>query len=588
MSHLIVITIGPVQGFIAEARRTRDLWFGSHVLSELGRAIARSLSAEEGVELIFPTVESDELEPCDGMFRANGAPPVSIANKLVLTATGDDARARGLCETARAAMQERWQGLSCHARATADQHNLIADAPGIDAAWGEQISTFLEFLACWAELEEGGYTRILSEVESELAARKNLRAFTQWDQQRGAVPRSSLDGARETVLRAERSQDLPFRIRQGEQLDAVGLLKRIGGDPEQFVSLYNIAFAGWLRQAQCCEAWSEFLPWVRSLRFERVYRSDISWVETFPHDASIFQPSRWTELAELSGSPVSEFRDRIAPLFRCAGEPWPYVACIVADGDRMGRALNSLNAPSQHRQFSQHLSTFARSARERLERHGIRGMLVYAGGDDVLAFVCVDDAVRAAVALRDAFNEAMTGALPEVVDERPTLSVGVGIAHLQETMGDILALGRRAEKLAKSSHLPDESCRNALAIILDKRSGGETAWRARWDTEPERRLEEDRNLLEEGTLATRKIYQVAALRRRLPEPDVGEAASSQDLLRHEVSRILAHGGEGAGCTPEDVGLNLSAPDYVSLHQELGNWVSRMVIARSLNAQIGGE
>ena len=41
--HLLLVTIGPVQEFIAQARRTRDLWYGSHLLSELARAGARAL-----------------------------------------------------------------------------------------------------------------------------------------------------------------------------------------------------------------------------------------------------------------------------------------------------------------------------------------------------------------------------------------------------------------------------------------------------------------------------------------------------------------------------------------------------------------
>ena len=42
-AHLLLVTLGPVQDFIAQARRTRDLWYGSHMLSELGRAAARAL-----------------------------------------------------------------------------------------------------------------------------------------------------------------------------------------------------------------------------------------------------------------------------------------------------------------------------------------------------------------------------------------------------------------------------------------------------------------------------------------------------------------------------------------------------------------
>ena len=43
MNHLLQIAIGPVQEFIAAARRTRDLWFGSYLLSEISKAAALSV-----------------------------------------------------------------------------------------------------------------------------------------------------------------------------------------------------------------------------------------------------------------------------------------------------------------------------------------------------------------------------------------------------------------------------------------------------------------------------------------------------------------------------------------------------------------
>ena len=53
--HLISIAVGPVQEFIASARKLRDLWYGSDLLSELSKAVVRSLH-EQGCELIFPAV----------------------------------------------------------------------------------------------------------------------------------------------------------------------------------------------------------------------------------------------------------------------------------------------------------------------------------------------------------------------------------------------------------------------------------------------------------------------------------------------------------------------------------------------------
>src|SRR5690554_6335355 len=82
-TQLLLVTIGPVQDFIGEARRTRDLRYGSHHLSELSRAAARALVND--ADLIFPPFERDDpgLEPCLSMRRSDGKAPANVANKLL-------------------------------------------------------------------------------------------------------------------------------------------------------------------------------------------------------------------------------------------------------------------------------------------------------------------------------------------------------------------------------------------------------------------------------------------------------------------------------------------------------------------------
>lgn len=41
MKHYLVYSIGPVQSFIASARKTEDLWSGSHLLAELSKQAMR-------------------------------------------------------------------------------------------------------------------------------------------------------------------------------------------------------------------------------------------------------------------------------------------------------------------------------------------------------------------------------------------------------------------------------------------------------------------------------------------------------------------------------------------------------------------
>src|SRR6266478_8340746 len=77
MKYLFLVSIGPVQDFIASARRSRDLSFGSWFLSELARAAAHQIVEKNRLEsLIFPApLEKAMLDPYYKEFN--------VANKIV-------------------------------------------------------------------------------------------------------------------------------------------------------------------------------------------------------------------------------------------------------------------------------------------------------------------------------------------------------------------------------------------------------------------------------------------------------------------------------------------------------------------------
>jgi len=92
MKYLLSISIGPVQDFIATARRSRDLWFGSWLLSELSKAVASAIGKDN---LIFPYIAAErDLEPNSDF---------NVVNKIL--ALVDDPTTIG--EAARTKMQSR-------------------------------------------------------------------------------------------------------------------------------------------------------------------------------------------------------------------------------------------------------------------------------------------------------------------------------------------------------------------------------------------------------------------------------------------------------------------------------------------------
>lgn len=590
-AHLVLIAIGPVQDFISQARRTRDLWYGSHLLSELSRTVAREL-AGRGAKLIFPALDAGdvELQRCEGFTRSDGQPPLNIANKILAELPGGTSPEETV-RTVREKVLQDWRDRAEKVKQKCEK--LLAK--GVDQAWNEQVNTFLEFTAAWLPLNDhNDYARIREKLEEAVASRKLLRDFEPWKNLRGAVPRSSLDGARETVLAEPGARDRglvrKYRIPESEQLDAIGLIKRAGGEPEQFVPVVNVAVACWLDVARST-ADRELKELVQACKaldsLPRVNRQGIEWVKTFPFEASVLFPNRWKtlfkELEIDNEDPESWGKTYVRPLTKQLGEPYPYVACLVADGDSMGRALSTLTTPDAHRAFSRGIASFANRAREIVEG-SYRGILVYSGGDDVLAFLPLPTVLHCAKALREAFDKAIrTMQLPSA-DAKPTLSVGVGIGHVLESMGDLLELGREAERYAKGRGLDDRSGKdekNALAVLVDKRSGGKVVWRASWNDDPVGKISSAMECLRDR-LSSRKVYEIAKILDRLPEPPLSDCSPAEwaMALKMEVLRALSR-VEGGGVRPEQVGLDLEvgSDSYEQLRKRVREWVSMMSIAR---------
>lgn len=224
------------------------------------------------------------------------------------------------------------------------------------------------------------------------------------------------------------------------------------------------------------------------------------------------------------------------------GTPSKYYAIIQMDGDNMGKWLSGEKAPtiekilhpgikeqlekesdwkellrqkrplnpSLHIAASRALRDFSlKIVREIVERDHL-GKLIYAGGDDVLAFVSLKDLPAVMRSLRAYFSGSLvcdeaggvkidfrngSGFVP--VDENggplslktrknpagflysmgtsATASMGVSIVHHSYDLSKALQEARDAEKKAKNE--PDK---NAFCISLNKRSGGAETFGAKW------------------------------------------------------------------------------------------------------------
>ncbi|MCU6711411.1 type III-B CRISPR-associated protein Cas10/Cmr2 [Paenibacillus sp. J5C_2022] len=452
--QIIIMTIGPVQSFIAQARKTRDLWYGSYLLSELSKAAARQLHKSGEVTLIFPSV--------DGVMSWDS---MKVANKIVGIVHGG-ADARRLAIEARTAVASAWIDIANKVKSKLSPYIN-------ESMWDRQIKDFIECYAVWVPIASN-YAAAVEQADQLMASRKTLRDFQQ--NEPGALygdKKSKLDGGRESVVYPRRLKNLSrFGVYEKESLDAISLVKRLSNKTilNQFPSVCDIAFQSYRKRLERDDALNEKV----SRYYSRVcgVNAHLELVSgnIEAYESALFYESRMEEFVterlsnkQESSEQITKTVKEIADLLHSSqltGLP-NYYAFIMCDGDNMGETLRQLKDSKQHIDLSRGLSQFAQEA----ELIASGGKLVYSGGDDVMAYVSLAECMDVCKKLQRSFSEIIDKSLPEGIS-RPTLSIGVAIVHMLERLEVACELARQAERKAKSDG------KNKLAFILQKRNGG--------------------------------------------------------------------------------------------------------------------
>jgi len=306
--------------------------------------------------------------------------------------------------------------------------------------------------------------------------------------------------------------------------------------------------------------------------------------------------------------------------------PEAYYAMILFDGDRMGAWISGTDpdltlpfeaswhpnvvrelgeaargdaglagylhmprppSPARHAAISSALNAFSLHVAPWVIEDLFAGKVLYAGGDDVLAMLPVDDVLPALLTLRAAYSgevpkaEAalwelfgklkdqltliggghvrlggVNGRLLRMMGHSATASAGVVIAHHQTPLQGVLRELRGAERRAK-----DEGGRNAFSISLMKRAGGTTRFTAgfgfggkAWEpasavSTPLGALFALRDTLATEGVSRRAAYNILAWLPDLPErpgpgDDCLDGRSYAEMLQRSMAWQLSRQGVG--------------------------------------------
>ncbi len=561
-----IFTMGPIQDFIASARRCQDLWYGSWLLSHLSCKVAEMIQSECGEDaLIFPG--SSELNSDNG-----------ISNKIVAIVPAEQVKdlAQKAKKTVKTQLLAELDKSIKEALSNQDLRHYFDDKRA-----REQVKEMMEFfwVAVPCKSREGtDYVSARSRAEELLTARKNVRNWgaVAW----GAyVPKDSLDGSRESVIH----EDLYDRIKDktvskekvrrllgiegAERLCGVGLLKRVGGKDKErsFHSTAHMAariLGDYFVNPETQNAFDAYVQSLSSLLGNEWLRDNFrlakreSPFESSGHwyDGGIFFEHRLLSLLPDEKEDKKENVRRVLRLFLKnirhpdlpIPEPRPYFALLLADGDKMGKAIDQQASFEKHKEISTALDGFSKGVKDIVE--GYQGSLIYSGGDDVLALLPMHKAVVCAHKLAEDFKAKLKPFVCHDGEDtiEPTLSVGIAIAHFLKPFGRVREQAKEAEKLAKVE-------RNSLAMIIDKRSGGSRQIKGLWETEDivplHKRLDVWEEMIKQNELNRGFLYEVEQISSfgalRSPEEKETNQEDLQELLLHELERVMARKEPGS-------------------------------------------
>lgn len=526
------LTIGPVQAFVAQARRTRDFWAGSFILSYLSSVAMAAVRQQQG-EIEFPVPDENFLawlETGEGEeLPKQGSVPNRFKAMEVKVQEGFDAGA------VVNAVHTAWRNMAELVWEKDIAPVVQANSPQREI-WERQINHFWEISWCLSADKN---------ASNLLDRRKNWRTHVLADEP--GVKCSLMEGYQELsgALKpgkqnrevqgfwdAVRGQKIEIArdIREDEHLCAIAFVKRrfvhhfeqlkvelsaVGRNPAKTLhgwklptsvpSIAYLAAAPWLAATIKASAENEKVQEAISSLERGLRLLDTPWEgRVLEHIQQVcnqvgYKGGQWKQVdgqylypqtvlqdikaANQQGSPTKDD----APILEAVGkhltiirretglgEPSPFYAILLMDGDSLGVQMSDA---AKQQGISNGLNNFTAGVPNIVEQHS--GFLVYAGGDDVLAILPQPFALACAVAIQqhyDACFEDENKKLDAKHQITTSISGAINFAHYKTPLTRILQDSHALlDNVAK-----DATGRNSLAIRLWKPGGLNAEWAAPW------------------------------------------------------------------------------------------------------------
>lgn len=486
---LLHFTLGPVQGFVASARRTRDLWAGSFLLSYLsGHTMKAVLDA--GGKIVFPDVKNDQLLRAIQNPKGNHNNPDigSLPNRFKAKVPDDfDDK---LCKDAVIAAWKKvadkvWYKYVFHVA----QHG-----EGTQAIWNRQVENFWDI--AWVIGDDPGD----KSDGTWLDQRKNWRSYQpsheggdhctlmgDWQELSGFV-RARQREKQDNFWKSMREVAAGLNLADNERLCAIALIKRlyplvaeeaIGWklNVKSWPSTPYVAAIPWLKEAYKTPEAETYLQEIEEARLDAFgeYDSKLDCLKNtgkftkldgnYFHKAALENKNANSEIPDdLRLQLIAHLRDLNQAVGHAAS---PFYALLLMDGDSLGKLLQNVDGA----QVSRALAIFTYGVDNIIKN--CCGKTVYAGGDDVLALLPLDQALHAAQQLREHYLKAFE---ENNLKDKSTISAAIVFSHYNQSFQAVLKEAHyQLDDIAKA-----QNGRDSLAVSVLTGSGRTVEWVSSW------------------------------------------------------------------------------------------------------------
>ncbi len=604
-----IFTIGPVQSFISSAKKTKDFWAGSYLLSYLTWTALEVVIRESSNnidDIVFPAIDGQPLYELSVLNKKNEEELKlpTLPNRFM--ALLDKNKSSYILRKCEKAVKDRLNDIidfiiyeenikSNDGLRIKKQIDKLLEIYWISIPFEQDLDLEIE-VGCRGS--DSQYSVLTSLSEELLGSRKNLRNF---EQQKENGHKCHICGEREGIVKDRYVDKNPKN--NPKKLCGVCLLKRHfdkyftkrvlekEGDKKEiyYPSVVEVAIMDYKKKIVENADENTIKKLVELIKDDELNEGYDKGIQNWyikKFNLKLDELSSKKEFLgidggylDINGDKLKDVNDELKSKFmRLLSELQKvkdktgkrikfnkYYALIYLDGDSMGKwvsgemikkAEEEGMSPKLHYLVSKSLTNYTKHVKKIFEKK--KGVIVYAGGDDVVAFVNLEDLFDVMRELRAYFsgyinengeidyeNDGIIRGENEdiTLGKKASASMGVCIAHYKKPLRLVIKKAKEMEALAKKhkttiNEKTEE--KNAFAIAVLKNSGEVRTASLKWiySIENDKYIDTIENcikpilkMIEDEKLSRGYVYALKEELSLIPN------TNNDELIKSEIKRI---------------------------------------------------